>query len=238
MIFRGWQKTSLIEYPGKVATVLFTGGCNFRCPFCYNRDLVGNSEILPRIRESEVLSYLAQRKRLYQGVVVSGGEPTLHEGLPSFLREIRRIGLVIGIETNGSNPEILDCLIREECVDFVAMDVKTSLDDTAYQRAAGIRDTTLVQAVRRSIRLLLHTPESLEVEFRTTVVRSLHSASTIRAITRALSGARRYVLQQFVPHERTLGAMAEDERLADDTLRQWQSEIRSSFGVCDVRNIP
>lgn len=224
MIFKGWQKTSLIEYPGKISTVLFTGGCNFRCPFCYNPDLVPAKSDLPDIGQEMVLDYLQENKRLYQAVVVTGGEPTLNPSLPEFLRLVRDFELLTGLETNGSNPEMLQELLRDALVDFIGMDVKAPLDRASYERATGIRDDSLIPKVERSLALL--GASSVDFELRTTVVPGLHSEQDITLLIKQLDKAERHVLQPFVPG-RTLDSNLRDcKPFPQDVLASLQGLTR------------
>ena len=139
IIFKGWQKTSLIEYPDKISTVVFTGGCNFRCPYCYNSGLVLSPEKKKNISEYEVLEYLKDNK-YYQAVIVSGGEPCLQTGLLNFLKKAKKLELLTGLETNGSFPEIIRKLLDLKLLDYIAMDIKAPLDIYKYGNAIGIID--------------------------------------------------------------------------------------------------
>ena len=132
MTFKGWKQTSLIEYPGKISTVVFTGGCNFRCPFCYNSQLVERPQQLADLDADTVLNYLEDNAHLYQALVITGGEPTLNTGVPDFLSRVKALGLCTGMETNGSNPVMVAKLLEQELVDYIAMDVKAPLDWEAY----------------------------------------------------------------------------------------------------------
>jgi pyruvate formate lyase activating enzyme len=201
MVFKGWQKTSLIEYPGRVASVLFTGGCNFRCPFCYNRQLVLEPESIPDLLSETVLGYLEQNRRLYQAVVVSGGEPTLQEGLEEFCGRIKALGLLVGLETNGSRPQALRALLEGRLVDYVAMDLKAPLEWEAYQRAAGLDQTQtgVLERVRESLELLRSS--ELESEVRCTAVPGLHTDQDLLVVAELARGARRFALQAFLPRD-------------------------------------
>lgn len=191
----GLQKTSLIDFPGKIAAVVFLTGCNFRCPYCHNPELALGRMPEPRppeIRSIDTLiSFLAQRRTLLEGVVISGGEPTLCPHLAELCRAIRRLGLAVKLDTNGSRPEVLAQLIREGLVDFVAMDIKT--DPRRYgPPLAGVEDG---RRVGRSIHLLLST--SVAHEFRTTCVRPFIDEATLHTIAQVIQGARQYSLQTF-----------------------------------------
>lgn len=193
MQFYGFQKMTLLDYPGRVACTLFTGGCNMRCPFCHNALLVTElDESSERYEEAEVLAYLTRRQGLLDGVCVTGGEPTLQPGLESFLREVKRLGYAVKLDTNGTRPAVLASLVEAGLVDYVAMDVKNSPD--RYAATAGVSEEE-VAGVFESMDYLLG--GGVDYEFRTTVVRELHTPEDIAAITRRIKGARRYYLQCF-----------------------------------------
>ena len=194
MKLKGWVRTSLIDYPDHIATVLFTGGCNFRCPMCHNADLVLRPGETPNLAKDIVWDFLARREGLVDGVVITGGEPTLQAGLVPFLRQIRERGLDAKLDTNGYHPDVLATLLGEGLVDYVAMDVKAP--PAKYPLLAG-RAGLDVARVERSIELLQE--NGLSHEFRTTVVPDLLDEEDIEQIARRLAGAARYVLQQFRP---------------------------------------
>jgi pyruvate formate lyase activating enzyme len=191
---KGWVRTSLIEYPGHIATVLFTGGCNFCCPMCHNADLVLRPEKVPALPEEEVWDFLSRRKGLVNGVVITGGEPTLQPDLPAFLRRLRGAGLDVKLDTNGYRPDVLAELLNERLVDYVAMDVKAPPEK--YSSLAGLSNVDIA-CLERSIALLKES--DLEHEFRTTVVPGLLDEGDVEAIARWIAGVERYVLQQFRP---------------------------------------
>lgn len=191
MKIKGLQKLTLLDYPGRLAATVFLGGCNMRCPFCHNASLVvrpDNTEIT----EDELFAFLESRRGKLSGVCVTGGEPTLNRELPSFISKIRALGYSVKLDTNGTNPEMLESLIRDGLVDYVAMDIKTSIEN--YGRVSGIPDID-TSKIERSIDLLLS--GTVPYEFRTTVVRELHTASDFEAIGRRIEGARAYFLQSF-----------------------------------------
>lgn len=235
MNFRGWKKTSLIEYPGRISTVLFTGSCNFRCPFCYNRDLVLSPEKLPLIKGSEVLEYLAENRNLYHAVVFTGGEPTINKDLPEFLGKVKKLGYLVGIETNGTNPQMLEKLIKNRVLDFVGMDIKAPLTWDKYKTAAGIKSRRLFENVKKSVRILLKS--GIDYEFRTTVVPGIHEEKDIVAIAGQLKGAKRYVLQQFLPKNTIDEKFCGLTPFPDKTLVNLRKRIKGNFGICEIRNI-
>ena len=235
MTFKGWQKTSLIEYPGRICTVLFTGGCNFRCPYCYNRQLVLGYRKMPDIESEEVINFLKCNLNLYQAVMVTGGEPTLNRDLPEFLCKVKELELSCGLESNGSNPDLLRGLLDHELVDFAVMDIKAPLAIEKYSRASGVHSSRLLARVERSIELIMGS--ALEYEFRTTVAPGIISRDDLLAIGRSIKGAKKYVLQQYVPGEVLNKQLNEDVRLSAEELLQVRDKLAGLVEVCEVRNM-
>ncbi len=200
MIISGFQKLTLLDYPGKVACTVFTAGCQFRCPFCHNASLVTHIDPAARIDEQEILAYLQKRKGVLDGVCITGGEPLLQKDLPAFLRKIRDIGLPVKLDTNGAEPERLLELIDEGLVAYVAMDVKNALD--RYADTVGIDgfDTT---PIVQSMRLL--TEGRGDYEFRTTVVSQFHDEESLLQLAEMLKGAEQWFLQSFVDSGDVIG---------------------------------
>ena len=192
MLISGLQKLTLLDYPGRVACTVFTGGCNFRCPFCHNALLVLPEELSRDNQEEAVLAFLKKRVGVLDGVAVTGGEPLLHPDLPAFLEKIRALGYAIKLDTNGSFPDRLEAVVKAGLVDRVAMDAKNS--PALYAETAGI-DKLDFSAIERSRDLLLS--GAVEYEFRTTVVRGLHTKESLLETARWIAGAKEYYLQQF-----------------------------------------
>ena len=191
MDIQGLQKLTLLDWPGRVACTIFLGGCDFRCPFCHNRDLVTGP--LPAAMDSgELLAFLAKRKGLLDGVCVTGGEPLLRPGLEALLEEIKALGFPIKLDTNGANPGMLKILLHDGILDYVAMDIKNS--PQRYAEACGGVD--ILSEVQESVLLLQDSPT--DYEFRTTVCKPLHTEKEMEEIGRWLKGAKRYFLQPFV----------------------------------------
>ena len=190
MILAGLQATSLIDYPGRVSSVAFISGCNFRCPYCHNPALA-MGHYPERISEKDLLAFLLPRRKLIDALVVSGGEPTLHPGLAQLCRSIRNLGLAVKLDTNGSRPEVLEDLIHDHLVDYIAMDIKTALE----RYGPPIAETLACRGVARSIRILMDS--GLDYEFRTTCVRPFVDEPVVASIAATIQGARQYVLQSF-----------------------------------------
>ncbi|MEA4966373.1 MAG: anaerobic ribonucleoside-triphosphate reductase activating protein [Oscillospiraceae bacterium] len=189
----GLQKLTLLDYPGKTACTVFLGGCNFRCPFCHNASLVLRPGEQPDLTREEVLRFLQKRKNVLDGVCVTGGEPTLLPGLLPFLRELRGLGYAVKLDTNGTNPALLREALAEGLLDCVAMDIKSS--PSGYAAAAGIPNPDMA-AIQESINLLRS--GAVPYEFRTTVVRELHTPKIMAELGRWLAGPSPYFLQNFV----------------------------------------
>lgn len=194
----GLQKTTLLDFPGHVAATVFTGGCNFRCPFCHNSDLLGN-DAPAAYSEEEVLAFLAKRHGILEGIAITGGEPTLQPDLRDFILKARELGYRIKLDTNGYRPDILRELCEDGLVDYVAMDIKTSKE--RYSAVAGIPSVD-IKKIEESVSFLKG--GTVPYEFRTTVVRELHNADDFREIGLWLEGSSQYFLQNFVDSENVL----------------------------------
>lgn len=192
MLIYGLQKLSLLDYPGKLAATVFTGGCNLRCPFCHNASLVTRFAEYERISEDELLAFLEKRKGLLDGVCITGGEPLLQEDLADFIIKIRAMGFLVKLDTNGSFPEKLAHLLDRSLVDYVAMDIKNSF--YKYPLTVGIPDFD-PKPVFKSAELLMN--GNVPYEFRTTLVRAFHAPEDIEAIGKTVKGAKNYFLQNF-----------------------------------------
>ena len=192
----GLNKTTLLDYPEHVAATVFTGGCNFRCPFCHNMDLV-LGEVEPALSTEDFFAFLEKRKGILDGVCITGGEPTLQKDLPDFIRGIRDKGYLVKLDTNGYRPKVLEELLRENLLDYVAMDIKSSVEN--YPRVTGMADLD-VTGIQESVSLLKSA--GIPYEFRTTVVKGLHRIDEFDEIGRWLQGAEAYFLQAFRENEK------------------------------------
>lgn len=198
MQVHGFNKTTLLDYPGIVASTIFTGACNFRCPFCQNSDLVINPNSQPVIPTEEIFEHLNKRKGIIKGICITGGEPTLQPDLEEFIDRVKELGLLVKLDTNGYRPEILINLCERKKIDYVAMDIKSSL--SGYSEAAGVETDT--KKIKQSIDYLLK--GNIDYEFRTTVVRELHDYDTFLEIAGDLNGAEKYYLQGFIDSGRVI----------------------------------
>lgn len=195
----GLMKTTLLDYPGKVASTIFTGGCNFRCPYCHNGDLVLNHTTMEPYSEEEIFSHLNKRKNTLNGVCITGGEPTLQTELPEFIRKVKSLNLLIKLDTNGTNPAMLSSLLEEGLLDYVAMDIKhckSKYNDVACMNPLNI------QSIEESVDILKNC--DIDYEFRTTVTRELHKMEDFEEIGQWIEGSKAYYLQPYKESEQVI----------------------------------
>lgn len=188
----GIEKLSLVDYEGKIAMTLFTAGCNFRCPFCHNSTLATGERLGDEIPESEIFGYLNKRKGILNGVCITGGEPTLNKDLPAFIARIKKEGLSVKLDTNGTNPDMLKALVENKLIDYVAMDIKSG--KLGYPLTTGIENLDLTP-IQKSIDYLME--GHVDYEFRTTLVDELHSEEDVEEMAKWLAGADKLYLQKF-----------------------------------------
>ena len=229
MKIQGLQKMTLLDFPGRVACTVFLGGCDFRCPFCHNFELV-EGPMAEAVSEAEFFAFLGKRHGLLDGVAITGGEPCLRRDLPEFIAKIHDAGFPVKLDTNGNNPAMLRHLIDEGLVDYVAMDVKNS--PSKYAETIGLREFD-VSFVSESIDMLLQ--GNVPYEFRTTVIREFHEAHDFEEIGAWIAGAERYFLQPFADRDtvpnRSLSAPD------PDSLREFRDVAARFVKFADIRGI-
>ena len=256
MLIKGLQKTTLLDYPGHVAATIFLGGCNFRCPFCHNMNIVeseenGKADVNTdknEYTEEDIISFLTKRLGVLEGVCITGGEPTIYKELPEFIRKIKSIPalkeneteLLIKLDTNGTNPEMLKLLFSENLIDYVAMDIKSS--QTGYGQAIGLSDqeetesvelNKIMDSVKESIDVIMNS--GIEYEFRTTIVKQLHDEECIHGIGNLIKGAKKHYLQSFIDSEyvkdHTLNAVSEEE------FKKYEAIMKEYVGEAYIRGV-
>lgn len=201
MLIGGFQKQSLIDYPGKISSVIFTVGCNFRCGFCHNPDLVIPERIKnsPKLSQEKILEYFKKNKKLLDAVSITGGEPTLQKDLIEFIKTIKEMNLAVKLDTNGTNPETIKKLIDEELIDFIAMDIKAPLELKKYKKLAGTHlNQEHINKIMKTIKLILDS--NIKHDFRTTIIKEHHTKQDILDITKQLKNCKVYSLQKFNPY--------------------------------------
>lgn len=193
MKISGIQKTSLIDYPGYISTIIFTQGCNYRCPYCHNPSLIApDSNADSYLAVDKIISFLKNRKGLIDGLTITGGEPTIQADLKEFITEIRSLGLKIKLDTNGSRPKVLENLIQANMLDYIAMDIKAAADK--YPKTIGSK-VDFFADIRKSIDIILKS--GLDYEFRTTVLPDFHENKDFEDIGLLIEGAEKYYIQNF-----------------------------------------
>lgn len=224
----GLQKTSLLDYPEEVSAIIWTVGCNFNCPFCYNKDLVNGN--VKQISEDEILSFLDKRKKMLDGLVISGGEPLLQKDLKNFCKKVKKLGYLVKIDTNGTFPDKLKELIDEKLVDYIAMDIKAPAKK--YEKLAGKK--TDMKKITKSIKIIQDS--SVDYEFKTTFVPELLKKEDIIEIAKELKGSKKYYLQQFkndvdLISDKIMNKTPYSSEFLEETL----NEIKPYFSYCKVR---
>ena len=213
MDVKGFVEVSFVDWDGEISSVIFLPECNFRCPFCHNVNLVLHPEKLDTIPFEYIETRLARNRGWVDGVCITGGEPTLHDGLPELCAKIKEMGFLVKLDTNGTNPSMLKELVDRKLVDYVAMDIKAPLTEKKYSKATGVKSENLLENVKESVKVLMES--KIDYEFRTTVVPSIHSADDIKQMCLSLVGCRKYVLQKF---EVGIGKTVIDPNLTSKSL--------------------
>jgi len=230
-LIKGFQKLSLIEYPGKLAAVAWVGGCNFRCPFCYNLDIVLNYKSMPTIPEKDILDFMSGRKGLLDGIAITGGEPTLQNDLPKFAKKIKSMGFLVMVETNGSNPDMLKQLIDKKLVDYIAMDIKAP--SKKYEEVTGTKVD--MKKIQRSIDLIKNS--KIDYEFRTTVLPKLFSKKDALIIGEWLKGSKQFYLQQFRPGKTLDEKFKKIKPYPPEKLKEFAELMKPYFESVEMRGI-
>jgi pyruvate formate lyase activating enzyme len=215
---KGFIDLSLVDWDGKVSCVIFLARCNFRCPYCFNAPIVLTPDEVETIPFDRVKAYLNRNRGTVDGVVISGGEPTINDDLPDLCRRIKQLGFQVKLDTNGSNPDMVGTMVDEGLLDYVAVDIKAPLSKEKYEKACGVKvGDDLLRRIKRSIDLL--TKSRVPHEFRTTVVPNMHTKEDVRAICETIKGCAKYVIQNFMPVETTVNrSLAESRSFTQEEL--------------------
>ena len=230
MMIGGFQETSLLDYPGKIAAIIWTVGCNFRCPFCYNRELVLRETTQTPV--DQIFSFLDKRKGKIDAVSISGGEPFLQDDLPSFIAEIKKKGFLIKIDTNGSFPDTLEHLLDDSFIDYVSMDVKAP--KKSYNKVAGT--SVYINKIIESIHIIQE--KAPDYEFKTTVIPLFHSKKDILDIAKWLKGSKRFFLQQFKITSSLLNeTLITEKPYSKEILEGMCQKIEPYFQECGIRGL-
>jgi pyruvate formate lyase activating enzyme len=229
MICAGLERFSLIDYPGKSCAIIFTLGCNMRCPYCHNPELVSHQEEAIRIDMEDVFLFLETRRGKLDAVTITGGEPTLHHGLLDVVRAIKDMGFSVKLDSNGTRPDLLRIALAQQIVDYIAMDIKAPF----YKYDATVTKHVDVDALKESISLIKES--GVDHEFRTTIVRSQLTLDDLLEIGGVVQGARRYYLQRFVPSKLNDPSFMKEVSYSLEELEPIRARIAQQVGVCGVR---
>jgi pyruvate formate lyase activating enzyme len=232
---KGIMKTSLIDYPGKICSVVFLSKCNFRCKFCHNPELILNEQDFPNITTKEFFEFLKNKKKWIDGVCITGGEPTMHKGLIEFIKSIKNMGLSVKLDTNGSNPKILKEAI-DAGIDYVAMDIKNSPEKYDITTSSKIN----IDNIRESIKIIIDASEkkgsSLQYEFRTTVIPRYHCESDFEEMSKWLKGAKNYFIQPFKSQDALLDMeLRNDKSHTHEELHKFKEIMEKNIGHVEIR---
>ncbi|MGB3345922.1 MAG: anaerobic ribonucleoside-triphosphate reductase activating protein [Candidatus Humimicrobiia bacterium] len=250
MIIGGLQKFSLIDYPHKISAIIFTIGCNFRCPFCHNPELVNPKLYLKKISENNVFEFLESRREKLDAVVITGGEPTLHKDLHQFISKLKSMGFLIKLDTNGTSPRILNKLINDNLLDYLAMDIKGSLDK--YEEIVGTKVN--LEKINESIKIILNLNKcnktkdvlnkeidyksidtKINYEFRTTVLPKFHNEDEIHKIGKLVNGAKLFILQKFYPSKTLNLKFLKENQFSDDQMLKFKKILENYVQKCLIR---
>ncbi len=229
MQFGGFEKFTLIDYSTKVACMVYTIGCNFRCPYCHNPELVDET-VEARIDEKEILDFLKGRIGMLDGIVITGGEPTMHgDDLLSFMREVKKLGFLVKLDSNGTNPVVLRQAIDEKIVDYIAMDIKSPF--SKYTETVG--RAVNVNNIKKSIEIIKES--GIPYEFRTTIVKSMLSFLDIEEIGKEIKGANNYYLQKFIPTKTVNPQFLKKVTYSDEEFASLKNIMEKYVSFCDIR---
>jgi len=230
MKIAGFQKFSLIDYPSKISAIIFTQGCNFRCPYCHNPELVDPKLFTDTLDEDSILSFLRKRVDKLDGVVITGGEPLFQRDLIEFIERVKEMGYLIKLDTNGSYPEILKQLLAKNLIDYIAMDIKAPLE----KYPAVVQTDICTEKIMKSITIILNS--NIDYEFRTTIVKGLLTEDDLICIAKLIRGAKRYVLQKFVMSKILDKSFANNAKcFSEDELNIIKEKVKKYISECIMR---
>ena len=228
---KGFQKTSLIDFAPYTASTIFLAGCNFRCPFCHNPDLVLNFKDLKDIPEQEIIDYISKKKKWIDGVCITGGEPTIYSNLPDFISKFKSLGIKVKLDTNGSNPEMIEELLSKGLVDFIAMDIKSDIPN--YEKLCNV--PVIIQNIQRSVELIKNS--DIDYEFRTTAVPNLVGKKEILSIGSWLKGSKKFAIQNFRASKPMIDNNLKDiHSYSKQELNEMKDLVKEFFEEVEVRD--
>ena len=236
LIIKGFIQNSLLDWDGKIVSTLYVPGCNFRCPYCQNAGMVLNPEQYQTVPWQRIKDFLIERKGWLDGICLTGGEPCLFRDLPEFIHKVRELDMMVKLDSNGSFPDMLEKVINAKLPNYIAMDIKAPLEFAPYKKSAGIKSEKMLEAVKRSIKIIMNS--KIDYEFRTTVVPTLHTEEDIKKIAFYIKGAKKYALQNFSAQGDLLEAEFKKVKpYSKEELNKMQKAASSYVDKCVVRGV-
>jgi len=231
MIISGLQKTTLIDYPGKIAAIIFSRGCNFRCRYCHNPELVDPDNYYPEIKQEEIIDFLEKRRNVLEGVVITGGEPLIHSDIKEFIKKVKELEYAVKLDTNGTNPTLLQELIDEKLIDYIAMDIK----HLPHRYSEVTPSSPDIKKIKQSIEIIKKS--KLPYEFRTTVLPKLFNKKDFEDIGKMLKGVSAYYIQQFRPIKTLDQDFQQEKSFSQIELEAFQKILQKYVDKCEIRGI-
>lgn len=235
VVIKGFIQTSMLDWDGMIVSTLYVPGCNFRCPFCQNSGLILKPDEFETIPLEKIKDYLVKNKDWVDGVCLTGGEPCMYEDLAGFIREIKKTGAKLKLDTNGAFPDALKDLMAQNIVDYIAIDIKAPLEEEPYKKSAGIENKMLFDRVKESIEIVMKS--NVDYEFRTTVVPTLHGREDIEKIAGYIKGAKKYALQNFKPQDTLNPEFMKIKPYNPEELKEICSHVSKYVKKCVVRGV-
>ncbi len=229
MQIKGFQKTSLVDYPGKIVSVIFLTNCNFRCPYCHNPEIVLNDPKIEEIPEEEVINYIIAKKKWIDGICITGGEPSLHKDLDKFIAKVKKGGFLVKLDTNGSNPDMIKDLLDKKLLDFISMDIKSNLDN--YEKVAKTKVD--LEKIKQSVDLIKNS--EIDYEFRTTVLPELHTREDLKKIGEWLKRSKSFAIQNFRPGKCLDPSYNKKKGFSKEELEDFRLMVEKYFEKVEVR---
>jgi len=229
MIIGGFQKFSMLDYPDKISAIIFTQGCNFNCSYCHNKELIKKEDTGNSINQEEIWDFLNKRWKQIDAVVITGGEPTLQSDLIEFMQKIKNLGFLLKLDTNGSNPEVIEEVLKLKLADYIAMDIKAPLEKYNYITNSKVD----IEKITKSISLIMNS--DINYEFRTTVLKSQLSEEDILQIKNLAKDARLLVLQKYIPSENLSNSLQKELNYSNDEFENFRKIIKNDILECLIR---
>jgi len=232
MQIKGFQKTSMVDYPEKIVSVIFLTNCNFRCPYCHNPEIVLNDPKIEEIPQEEVIEYMKEKRKWVDGICITGGEPCLHKDLPEFIEKIKKEGFLVKLDTNGTNHEMIKELLDKKLLDFISMDIKSSLEN--YEKIVKINFGNFGKnKIERCVDIIRNS--GVDYEFRTTILPELHSREDLKKIGEWLKGSKNFALQNFRPGKCLNPSYNKKSRFKKEELEDFKLMLEPYFEKVKIR---